>query len=106
MIRQIATVAVYVEDQEKALEFWRDRMGVEVRRNESMGEAGNWLEVAPGGAASRLVLYPKSLMTNWAELKPSIVFECDDIRGTYDSLKAKGVEFLDELAEMAWGTYA
>ena len=45
-----------------------------------MGKAGIWLEVAPEGAGSRLVVYPKSAMDDWAERKPSIVFECDDIQ--------------------------
>ena len=106
MIQQIATVAVYVEDQDRALEFWRDRMGFEVRAQESMGAAGFWLEVALEGAGSRMVLYPKSLMRNWQELKPSIVFECDDIHTTYESLRDRGVEFLEEPKRMAWGTFA
>ena len=77
-----------------------------MRRQESMGKAGEWLEVAPQGANSRLVIYPKSLMPNWQELKPSIVFECDDIQRTYESLKNKGVEFTEGPTKMAWGTYA
>ena len=105
MIQQIATVAVYVEDQERALEFWRDRVGFEMRRRESMGNAGSWLEVAPKGAGSRLVLSPKSLMPNWQELKASIMFECEDIHGACESLKANGVELMGEPRQMAWGTY-
>ena len=106
MIQQIATVAVYVDDQDRVLEFWRDRVGFELRRRESMGNAGSWLEMAPEGAGSRLVLYPKSLMPDWAERKPSIVFECDDIQATFDAMKARGVQFMEEPKTMAWGTYA
>ena len=106
MIQQIATVAVYVDDQDRALEFWRDRVGFELRRREMMGSAGSWLEVAPEGAISRLVLYPKSLMSDWAERKPSIVFECSDIQATFDVMKSKGVEFTQELQKMPWGTFA
>ena len=71
-----------------------------------MGTVGVWLEVAPEGADSRLVIYPKSAMPNWPERKPSIVFECDDIHATYDVLKDRGVEFTDEPRKMPWGTYA
>ena len=106
MVQQIATAAVYVDDQERALEFWRDRIGFEVRRRESMGTAGDWLEVAPPGADSRLVLYPKSLMRDWPKRKASIVFECDDIHSTYASLKERGVDFTETPTKMAWGTYA
>jgi len=106
MIKQIATVAIYVEDQEKALAFWTETMGFTVYRNQPMGPAGNWIEVGPPGVETRLVLYPKSMMPNWAELKPSIVFECDDIEQTYADLAAKGVKFLEAPQKMAWGTYA
>ena len=106
MIQRVATVAVYVEDQEQALDFWREQMGFEIRRREPMGSAGSWLEVAPPGAGTRLVIYPKPLMANWQELKPSIVFECEDCHATYHSLKDRGVDFTEGPKKMAWGTYA
>lgn len=106
MIKHIATVAVYVEDQQKALEFWTEKVGFVVHRNESMGPAGNWIEVGPEGAQSCLVIYPKTLMPNWEELKPSIVFACDNIQQTYERMAAAGVKFLEAPNRMAWGTYA
>jgi lactoylglutathione lyase len=106
MIKQIATVAVYVEDQEKALKFWTEKVGFEVYRNDPMGPGGNWIEVGPKDAQSHLVLYPKKMMPNWQELKPSIVFLCDDIHGTYEKMKQNGVEFKDEPKQMPYGTFA
>ena len=41
MIQRIATVAVYVEDQNRALEFWRDRKGFEVRALHGDGGLAN-----------------------------------------------------------------
>ncbi len=72
MIEQIATVAVYADDQDEAQRFRVERVGFEVRRRERMGRQGDWLEVASPGAASRLVIYPKSMMPDWAERKPSV----------------------------------
>jgi lactoylglutathione lyase len=47
------------------------------------------------------------MMPNWRELKPSIVFLCDDFEKTYTELKSKGVNFIEEEPKkMAWGTYA
>jgi predicted enzyme related to lactoylglutathione lyase len=106
MIQQIATVAVFVDDQDRALEFWRDQVGFELRRRESIGTAGSWLEVGPDGAGSRLVLYPKSLMSDWADRRPSIVFECDDIQAAFEAMKGRGVQFTEEPKKMDWGTYA
>ena len=62
--------------------------------------------MAPAGAESRLVLYPKAMMPNGNELKTSIVFECGDVQATYDTMKDRSVEFTDEPRQMAWGTFA
>jgi predicted enzyme related to lactoylglutathione lyase len=106
MISHIATVAVYVEDQQKASKFWTEQVGFEVRSDQPMGPGISWLEVAPPGAQSCLVIYPKAMMTNWAELKPSIVFLCDDIQTTYARMKENGVHFLDEPYAMPFGNFA
>jgi lactoylglutathione lyase len=105
MIKQILTVAVYVEDQQKAKEFWTKKVGFEVAAEHQMGPNAYWLEVGPKNAESKLVIYPKSMMTNWNELKPSIVFGCDDVFAAYETMKANGVEFLEEPKEMPWGTF-
>lgn len=105
MITKIATVAVYVEDQQKAKTFWLEKVGFELLRETPMGPSGSWLEVAPKGAESALVIYPRSMMSNWTELKPSIVFVCDDIEAAYAGMKERGVEFLGEPNKMQWGTF-
>jgi predicted enzyme related to lactoylglutathione lyase len=106
MIKEIATAAIYVEDQDKAKAFWTEKVGFEVRREQSMGPAGTWLEVAPPGAESGLVLYPRSMMKGWETMTPSIVFNCADVEATYEKMVSKGVEFLDKPNKMAWGTFA
>ncbi|ETI67091.1 VOC family protein [Neobacillus vireti] len=105
MIKEIATVAVYVEDQQKAKTFWTEKAGFEVIAEHQMTPNANWLEVAPKGAESRLVIYPKAMMQGYEIMKASIVFQCDDIKTTYEKLKANGVEFLDEPKEMQWGSF-
>jgi hypothetical protein len=84
MISKIATAAVYVDDQESAVSFWTEQVGFEVHRSQQMTPEASWTEVSPNGAESCLVIYPKSMMQDWAERKPSIVFECDDLQMTYE----------------------
>ncbi len=105
MIKKIATAAVYVENQQKAKTFWLEKVGFELRREEQMGPDAHWLEVAPVGAESALVIYPKKMMKNWAELNPSIVFDCEDIENVVAKMKNNGVEFEGELQKMQWGTF-
>ena len=105
MIKWLATQAVYVSDQRAAEDFWKNRVGFEVITTRDMGNGLYWLEVAPPGAQSRLVLYPKSLMRDWNEGKPSIVFECDDVDRTYGELKSRGVEVGGPPVNMQWGKF-
>ena len=45
-------------------------------------------------------------MTNFAELKPSIVFICENIEKFCAHLKGYGMVFNKDLAELAWGKFA
>lgn len=54
-ITEIGTVIVPVSDQDKALAFYVDVLGFEVRLDGPFGE-GRWLEAAPPGAATTLAL--------------------------------------------------
>jgi lactoylglutathione lyase len=105
MIQRIATVAVYVDDQNRALEFWTKKAGFELRRDTPMSPEARWIEVVPPGAESALVIYPKALMPNWEEVRSSIVFLCDDVHATYEAMKRSGVNFLEEPKTMQWGTF-
>jgi len=104
MITKIATVAVYVDDQKKAKNFWTDKVGFEVFRETEMSPGMNWLEVGPKGAQSALVVYPKKLMPEWQAA--SIVFLTDDVEATYATLVKNGVQFDGGLQKMEYGTFA
>jgi lactoylglutathione lyase len=106
MIRQIATVGVYVENQAAAEKFWTDKIGFEVKSKKDMGNGFFWLEVGPKGAQTALVLFPRQLMPTYGELKPSIVMKCDEIEDVCAGLKKQGVAFKDELANLGWGKFA
>ena len=106
MIAKIATSAVYVENQDEAIEFWGERVGFEIRGDLPMGAEARWVEMAPPGAETCVVIYPKSMMKDWAERKPSLVFECEDIRKTHEEMAGRGVEFSQEPREMPWGRFA
>ena len=49
-ITDVGGVAIPVADQERALRFYVDKLGFEVRLDVPMGEDGRWLQVAPSEA--------------------------------------------------------
>jgi lactoylglutathione lyase len=106
MFSSIATVAVYVDDQDRALWFWTKQVGFELRAEHPIGPDARWLEVAPRGAQSAIVLYPKAMMPDWQSRKPSIVFATEDIEATCAQLAANGVVFAKPLVQMQWSKFA
>jgi catechol 2,3-dioxygenase-like lactoylglutathione lyase family enzyme len=102
---QVVSVSVPVSDQEQAREFYVDTLGFELLVDNSWREGMHWIEVAPEGSATSLML------VSWSEsLLPSlyrvIVITTDDIRVIYEELVAKGVFFDLPPTELSNGTQA
>src|SRR5258708_3883105 len=57
-ITQVGTVIVPVSDQDRALEFYLDKLGFEKRSDIPFGHGDRWVEVAPPGAATSIALIP------------------------------------------------
>jgi lactoylglutathione lyase len=106
MITKIAAAALYTEHQQKAVEFWTKQVGFETHRKMPMDQTTSWIEVGPPGDASCLVIYPRSMMQDWSERKPSIVFETDDVRKTFEEMHGRGVQFTHEPKELGWRWFA
>jgi predicted enzyme related to lactoylglutathione lyase len=97
MISGVSKVVVPVDDQERAKEFWVDRLGFELRRDESY-EDERWIEVSPPGQDLLLVLSKRTAhearQALPAQLPHSpVFFNCADIEQTYRELTGRGVEF-------------
>jgi lactoylglutathione lyase len=112
MINKIGTVSIFVKDQDRAKAWYRDVLGFEVRRDEPMfpGAPSRWLEVAPKGADTSVVLY--MMDENWEHYKNvlgnshAMTFNVTDMPAAARDLKAKGVEFVMEPDSQPWGSNA
>ncbi len=103
MITHVRTVGVYVRDQQRALDFYVDKLGFEKRADEPMGPEARWIEVAPPGAQTVLVLYTPPGLEDRIGTVSNLVFDCDDIQATYAQLRDRGVEFSEPPALQSWG---
>lgn len=107
MITHIKLVGVYVTDQEKALDFYANKLGFEVLANEPYGADARWIEVAPPGAQTRLALSkPPTGMEGRVGSFSQLIFTCENVRATYEELRSRGVTFTQEPDEQPWGTHA
>jgi lactoylglutathione lyase len=119
MLTRVGTISVFVRDQDKALEFYTAKLGFNKRSDMPMGNGQRWIEVAPPGAQTRILLYkPTQDMPGAASYRAAIakigkdtgmVMETDDIVKTFADLKARGVKIVDEPKKMPygwWGVFA
>lgn len=95
MVRGIGKVVLEVEDQDRALAFWIERMGFELGQDARYGD-GRWIEVrTPDEAVAVVLSLRQGRRPSASEGLPTsnVVFSCDDLQGTYEGLRARGVEF-------------
>jgi predicted enzyme related to lactoylglutathione lyase len=95
MITSVKLMGVCVSDQDRALDFYTNKLGFEVRANEPMGPDMRWIEVAPPGSQSALALFTPPGLENRIGTFSQIVFKCDDIQATYQELVQRGVTFTE-----------
>lgn len=102
---QVVSVSVPVSDQDRARAFYVDTLGFELLVDNSCREGMRWIEVAPEGSATSLMLM------SWADpLLPTmyrvIVVATEDILAFHNDLVAKGVYFELPPTESLNGTQA
>ena len=112
MITHAGHVTIWVRDQEEALKFYTEKMGLEVHMDDS-SQGFRWLTVRPKGAQTAFVLMEPTdqmgghVQAEWARSSigrsPGVVWETADIQATYDELSAKGIEFIETPAKQPWG---
>ncbi|HEY8192691.1 MAG TPA: VOC family protein [Gaiellaceae bacterium] len=119
MLKHLATVNLFVHDQDEALAFYTEKLGLEVREDVTVPEMGNfrWLTVGlpgQGDVAFALMAIPgapvfedetrEQLQALMAKgVLGGLFFTTDDCRATCEELKSRGVEFRQEPTEQPYG---
>ncbi len=118
MLNKLTYTAIWVHDQDEALAFYTDKLGLELRDDVTLPELNNfrWVTVGVPGqdVAVSLVAVPGppvfddetrqqiiSLMSKGAA--GGLMFSTDDCRASYEELKGRGVEFQQEPTDQPYG---
>lgn len=114
MTIRIHLTSVFVDDQQRALQFYTDTLGFQVRQDVPLGNGDRWLTVgAPGQADVELLLEPaghpavapyRDALA--ADGIPLASFAVDDVHAEYDRLTAAGVTFVQPPTTMGPVTMA
>ena len=118
MIR-ISNAQLWVHDQDEALAFYTEKLGMEVRADVTLPEMGDfrWLSVGPAeqpDIAITLMAIPgppvmdaetaEQVRTLMAKGFAGTVFlTTDDCQASYEELSARGVEFTEKPEERPYG---
>lgn len=110
---------LWVNDQDEALAFWTEKVGMEVRADVTVPEMGNfrWVTVgAPGQPEVSIVLMPvlphpmmddetkeqlRDLMGKG--FAGTIFLTTEDVESSYEDMKARGVEFVETPEKRPYG---
>lgn len=106
MIKQIKFISIPVADQNRALDFYTDKLGFTIITDQPFDEKQRWLELRIPKAETRVVLFTPPGDEQRIGTFMNVSFACDDIDGTYEQLRARGVEFEGPPEKQPWGTYA
>lgn len=116
---KIANAHLWVHDQDAALAFYTEKLGMEVRSDVTLPELGDfrWLAVSPPGqedVSIVLMAIPgEPVMDNETKKQieelmakgfaGSVFLTTDDCRGEYETLRERGVEFTEAPEERPYG---
>jgi predicted enzyme related to lactoylglutathione lyase len=118
MIR-IANAQLWVHDQDEALAFYTEKLGMEVRADVTMAELGDfrWLTVGPPGQEDVTIVLmaipgpPVMDEETQEQVKElmgkgfagTVFLTTEDCQASYEELKGRGVEFVDAPEERPYG---
>lgn len=117
MISRLIRVTIIVRDQDDALQFYTEKLGLEKRADIPLGQHFRWLTVAPKGQEEVEIVLEKPVPTmhgeqHAAEMLSRVgqgttwVFSTDDCRAEYETLLARGVTFTSQPTEQPYGIEA
>jgi catechol 2,3-dioxygenase-like lactoylglutathione lyase family enzyme len=98
-ITQLGTVMIPVSDQDRAIEFYLDKLGFEKRADIPYGDGDRWVEVAPPGAATSIALVPPR-EGEAAGIETRVGLDSDDVDADHASLRERGVDVDAEVMRM------
>ena len=116
---KITNAQLWVHDQDEALAFYTEKVGMEVRADVTVPELGNfrWLTVGPPGQTDVSIVLmaipgpPVMDDETAAQVKTlmgkgfagTVFLTTDDVQASYEELKGRGVDFVEEPEERPYG---
>ena len=105
MIKRIKFLGIPVTDQDRALNFYTEKLGFRVFTDQQFSDTQRWIELSIPGAETGVVLFTPTGQEDRIGTFVNTSWEVDDIEKTYTELLGKGVEFGGPPEKQPWGSF-
>ncbi|HEY4426965.1 MAG TPA: VOC family protein [Solirubrobacteraceae bacterium] len=99
-VNKINTVVIPIADQDGAIEFYVEKLGLEKRTDIPFGNGYRWVEVGPADAETTIAIAPPPEGKPTGNRETGIGLQTDDIDAYHAELKDKGVDVDPEVSRM------
>jgi predicted enzyme related to lactoylglutathione lyase len=109
MLDKVVYTSVFVSDQDRALDFYTNVLGLERRFDNPTPDGPRFLTVAVKGEDFQLVLWPGTpgqAQPIQSHTPGTYTIETADCRKAFEALSSRGVKFDTEVLEYPWGYIA
>jgi predicted enzyme related to lactoylglutathione lyase len=97
-VSRLANVIIPVVNQDRALQFYTEALGLEKRIDVPFGDGARWIEVAPSGADTPIAICPPGPSVTPGGKDTGISLQTDDIDAYHTQLKDRGVDVDGEIS--------
>ncbi len=99
-VDKIATIVIPVSEQEQAIQFYTEKLGLEKRVDVPFGDKYRWVEVGPSGAETTIALAPPPEGKSTGNVETGIGLHVEDIDAYHAELREAGVDVDAEVSRM------
>jgi predicted enzyme related to lactoylglutathione lyase len=106
MIKRIKFLGIPVRDQDRALRFYTEKLGLRILTDQEFSDTQRWIELSIPGAETGVALFTPEGQQDRVGTFVNTSWEVDDVQKRYEELLGKGVEFAGPPQKQPWGTSA
>jgi predicted enzyme related to lactoylglutathione lyase len=106
MITQIKFVSIPVADQNRALDFYTEKLGFTIITDQPFDEKQRWIELRIPKAETRVVLFTAEGEEKRIGSFMNLSYACDNVDASYKELTSRGIEFEGPPQKQPWGRFA
>lgn len=113
MQQSIINVTIVVRDYDEAIHFYTQVLGFSLMEDTDLGSGKRWVRVSPPGSSGTCLLLAQaanseqtSHVGNQTGGRVFLFLQTDDFWRDYPTLKARGLNFIEEPRKEAYGTVA